>query len=1477
MFNSVARSLVRFPNFLRFSFFSIHSVRRLNGIPSMKQTSLIQSWTRAFKLTSSRQQGAISDNCHVEPRDDHVPKSNNACDSNFDDRVLTDVLDDFDKTNAVNIYSNTPIRSPGDIDPAILERVQQRKPIAYRPTANDSDQLNDFNLDAGRVWIYPTNVAFRDYQFHITEQCLYKNTLVCLPTGLGKTFIAAVVIHNFLRWYPTGKSVFMAPTRPLVAQQLAACRQLIGSTADSVVELTGSIAQSKRRELWSRLRVFFLTPQILANDLEADVCPATDLRLLVFDEAHKATGNHAYCQVLRLLTGPPHVHRQFRILALSATPAADIQGVQSLIANLLISHLEMRTETSVDVKCFTQTRDLETIVVPLGPELRQFQNLLFVCIRTLVERLRMRNAFTSSHGDLRPERLAKYTVVKAREEWSSSPRASSLSPVDASAVQCNFGTLICVLHAMELLEQHGLRPLYQYLSGVLNGQRAIPSVRTEMMRLPGVSQLWSDLVGRFGDGFGNITSTQAPFTGGHPKLEKLRELLCEHFRGKSATDTRVIVFSQLRDSVEEIMHMLKQLRPLIRPACFMGQSSAAARPLTIPASYGTHGDASRSSPAAAALTTRLSICASGVSQREQLRVMNAFREGTFNTLVSTCVGEEGLDVGQVDLIVCFDASKSPIRLAQRLGRTGRRRYGRIVMLLTEGREERNYQVSIARTTSIHKALLEGGAYKRLAFYPHNPRMVPIGLDPEVVFQNLKSVRSESNGNSIARLNRESSTKHKSALSSRTKTATSRMVGFVRSHIEVIDVENLNLNLTPVGPGWFHSLNEPFASVALPCFTDLFKVNTSDRLRSTRERLQAHKFDGSDAYGPATSTLHFVSILRLCGLQRCGLARLSFHALGLRSVDVETPFSLLVSESDYVSQGTQEAYAPPANHKDEESSEAAASYIPEVDITASASPRSVTVPKTFAFPHVIRGLVSKQLFFNPNADLASIEEMRNVALHFHSTSKNANDRTDITVLREAWSQHCMDAVEQCSSSARVPPRSYSSSAERITSFGKLEQWVDSSLLKAIAGSSPEGQEIQPQASLRSPIKFVTESCSLSSLPVTTTKSPPCQRSPVAVVSSVEISARSTPYVRTPNHKTNELQLVCRTDRNDHSQIRLEEALALLDRSTIRLEASALLLDDHLTEAALNSTALKSAVFTGPSNRLHFDTKLSLGGDFGDDLLLSSQAVGQSDDQPNPARSSQSTEHSSAFEFSSQIDWSPITLEGITSRIERDADSDELAPACQPVVVEELDSPLAPLRRRAGRIKRGRLLFQTQPNTIDFERDLHGSNHQFLLTQAEQSDDDISERDSENLALDGYESSFIDDDQSSQIDASANPQAPGCLDASDMLAVYLQTARSPPFGAAGQIPLRDLLLNRKYGVKRPSLFSGPKCQTTKKEGAETDGTNLDNNHLPYSQTPEDDEYALDSFCVNSADSTSVASEEDSPLQKRSKRRRLLMTCK
>ncbi|XP_070835004.1 Fanconi anemia group M protein-like [Chaetodon trifascialis] len=227
-----------------------------------------------------------------------------------------------------------------------------------------------FDSSSAKVWIYPTNYPIREYQLKISEAALYQNTLVCLPTGLGKTFIASVVMYNFYRWYPSGKIVFMAPTKPLVAQQIEACYNVMGIPQAHMAELTGSTAAKQRQEVWRTKRVFFLTPQVMVNDLSRETCPAQQVKCVVIDEAHKALGNHAYCQVIRQLGSQT---LQFRILALSATPGGDSKSVQSVISNLLISHIELRSDDSPDIQAHSHQRSVDKVVVPLGEVLSVYQ------------------------------------------------------------------------------------------------------------------------------------------------------------------------------------------------------------------------------------------------------------------------------------------------------------------------------------------------------------------------------------------------------------------------------------------------------------------------------------------------------------------------------------------------------------------------------------------------------------------------------------------------------------------------------------------------------------------------------------------------------------------------------------------------------------------------------------------------------------------------------------------------------------------------------------------------------------------------------------------------------------------------------------------------------------------------------------------------------------------------------------------------
>ncbi|XP_017569294.1 Fanconi anemia group M protein isoform X2 [Pygocentrus nattereri] len=559
--------------------------------------------------------------------------------------------------------------------------------------------LPGYDRSSGKVWIYPTNFPVRDYQLKSSEAALFQNTLVCLPTGLGKTFIAAVVMYNFYRWYPSGRIVFMAPTKPLVAQQIEACYKVMGIPQQHMAELTGSIPALQRRELWRSRRVFFLTPQVMMNDLSRNTCPGSQVKCVVIDEAHKALGNHAYCQVVRELWNQT---KQFRVLALSATPGGDIKAVQQIISNLLISHIELWSEESPDIQAYSHQRSLEKIVVPLGESLTEYQTRYLQVLEKFTSHLTQMRLL--NHHDLHT--LTKYQLILAREQFRRNPPPHIMG-AQHGVLEGDFAMCISLYHGYELLQQMGLRSLFLFTQNIILGFKESSRARNELQRSPVFMALYKEMEAMF------LTLTKGPneqYFYSHPKLQKLDDVVLQHFKTWSENsgscpdsgnisggiNTRVIIFSSFRESVQEIAEMLNRHQPLIRVMTFMGQASA--------------GKGIR-----------------GFTQKEQLEVVHRFRNGGFNVLVSTCVGEEGLDIGEVDLIVCFDAQKSPIRLIQRMGRTGRHRQGRIVMILAEGREERTYNQSQSNRRKVNKCII--GNKHSFQMFPNSPRMVPVGFTP----------------------------------------------------------------------------------------------------------------------------------------------------------------------------------------------------------------------------------------------------------------------------------------------------------------------------------------------------------------------------------------------------------------------------------------------------------------------------------------------------------------------------------------------------------------------------------------------------------------------------------------------------------------------------------------------------------------------------------------------------------------------------
>ncbi|XP_052552469.1 Fanconi anemia group M protein [Tympanuchus pallidicinctus] len=611
------------------------------------------------------------------------------------------------------------------------------------PSPGPEAAAGGFCSAAGALWIYPSNRPERSYQLRMARAALLANTLLCLPTGLGKTFVAAVVMYNFYRWFPSGKVLFLAPTKALVAQQMEACAQLMGIPGRDMAEMTGGTQALSRRELWAGRRVFFLTPQIMVNDLSRGTCPAVEIKCLVVDEAHKALGNHAYCQVVKELS---RYTKQFRVLALSATPGSDTKAVQQVVSNLLIAQIELCTEDSPEIQPYSHERQVEKIVVPLGEELGGIQRAYIHVLETFAGRLIKMGVL--ARRDI--PSLTKYQIILARDQYRKNPSPQNVG-MQQGIIEGDFALCISLYHGYELLQQMGVRSLFIYLCGIMDGSKGLTRTKNELGRNEDFMRLYQQLADMFSDmcqtsANGNLHRSRAvsenkkEFIYSHPKLKKLEEIVIGHFKswkmgcsdqttsGSTSVDTRVMIFSSFRDSVQEIAEMLSRFSPVVRVMTFVGHATGKST--------------------------------KGFTQKEQLEVVRRFREGGYNTLVSTCVGEEGLDIGEVDLIICFDAQKSPIRLVQRMGRTGRQRQGRVVVILAEGREERTYNQSQSNKRNIQKAI---SGNKMLHFYQHSPRMIPEGINPELHRMFITAEKYEPSDSRKLSRGRPSSLHHKSAL------------------------------------------------------------------------------------------------------------------------------------------------------------------------------------------------------------------------------------------------------------------------------------------------------------------------------------------------------------------------------------------------------------------------------------------------------------------------------------------------------------------------------------------------------------------------------------------------------------------------------------------------------------------------------------------------------------------------------------------
>ena len=475
-------------------------------------------------------------------------------------------------------------------------------------------------------------IESRAYQEVIAASSMKRNTMIVLPTGLGKTVIAAMIAAKKLE---SGKVLFLAPTKPLVEQHKKSFREFIEIDKDQMEVMTGEIRPDDRYEIWKEKKVFFATPQVVENDLIAGEVPVRDFSLTIFDECHRATGEYSYVFISEKI--PSHK------IGLTASPGGDKEKIMEVADNLEMENFEVRTEDDPDVEPYIQDKEVNWIKVPLNNRFETARKKLEDAKRKPLSELKDME-YISSVNINKTDLLKLQSEIRSKLSTSDDPKHYSAISHAASALK--------ISQAIELLETQGVSQCYSYMRGLENddSKAAKKALNDEDFRK---AKSLVEYLKKKGEE--------------HPKLEKVVELL-------DGFDGRAIVFTEYRASADKIVEELEASHD---PVKFVGQQ----------------GD-------------------DGMTQTQQIETLEQFGDGDYDVLVSTSIGEEGLDVPSVDKVIFYEPVSSSVRDIQRMGRTGRQESGEVSVLIAEDTRDEGYYWSAhhekKRMNSVLEELKEEG-------------------------------------------------------------------------------------------------------------------------------------------------------------------------------------------------------------------------------------------------------------------------------------------------------------------------------------------------------------------------------------------------------------------------------------------------------------------------------------------------------------------------------------------------------------------------------------------------------------------------------------------------------------------------------------------------------------------------------------------------------------------------------------------------
>lgn len=504
------------------------------------------------------------------------------------------------------------------------------------------------------------SIEARLYQQVLAADVLKKgNTMIVAPTALGKTIVATLVAADRLEKVKNSKILVLAPSKPLAIQHESTFKEFLTVPCSSI---TGAVKTDERVKRWEESQIICATPQTVESDLLKGRYSLKDVSLVVFDECHHGVGSYSYVYLASRYVKESKFNL---ILGLTASPGSDKEKIKEVCDNLYVQNIVVKTEEDYDVRPYFNPVAIDWVRVKMSSELEKIKKHVDKALKVRLKGLK-------NMGIIRTVSVNKTDILRARGRVQSAIARTVNPKKECFQAISILSAVINIQHSQELIETQGVVTFNKYVA------------RLRKKKTKAAKSLIQDP--NFGKAI--YLAREAEKHGlEHPKLKKVTDIIKKELGQNGQTklqseryvkdadqkSSKIMVFTQYRDSLEMIHQKLE--KEGIKSAKFFGQASRDGE--------------------------------KGLTQKEQKEIIKAFKIGEYDVLLSTSVAEEGIDIPAVDLVILYEPVPSEVRMIQRRGRTGRKRSGRVKVLITNGtRDEGYYWASINKERRMKRQLID---------------------------------------------------------------------------------------------------------------------------------------------------------------------------------------------------------------------------------------------------------------------------------------------------------------------------------------------------------------------------------------------------------------------------------------------------------------------------------------------------------------------------------------------------------------------------------------------------------------------------------------------------------------------------------------------------------------------------------------------------------------------------------------------------